>query len=488
MSTAKKRKRKMFLSVLPGEQIELVLALDGIIQEYYVEMLGQIKTRGNIYKGRIHNIDQALQAAFINYGSGKNGFLQVDEVHPEYYQEEIKPRKGHKYPPLQKVLKPGQELLVQVVKEPTGSKGAFMSTYLSLPGRYFVLTPGREQLGISRKIEDEKERERLRSIVQELNLDQGLGVIVRTVSEGRNKTCLSRDLQFLKRLWKEVRKKGVAEKAPALIYEEKDLAFRAVRDYLTEDVSEIWVDSDQVAEQVQEFVNLVFPRRKKMVRIHLDPEKTLMERFNLEKQISQIFSREVELPSGGRLVFDQTEALMAVDINSGKIGGEKDFREMAYKTNMEAAENIPRQLMLRDVGGQIIIDFIEMRDKNHISEVEKALRASLKGDKARSDMSRMSRFGLIQLVRQRLGISALSVTMENCPRCQGTGMIRNMEWQALQAQKDIYRLLRRKNCPPVLEYPVEQDLALYMLNNKKDKLVQMEEKFERQIIIYPKES
>jgi len=363
-----------------------------------------------------------------------------------------------------------------------------MSTYLSLPGRYFVLTPGREQLGISRKIEDEKERERLRSIVQELNLDQGLGVIVRTVSEGRNKTCLSRDLQFLKRLWKEVRKKGVAENAPALIYEEKDLAFRAVRDYLTEDVSEIWVDSDQVAEQVQEFVNLVFPRRKKMVRIHLDPEKTLMERFNLEKQISQIFSREVELPSGGRLVFDQTEALMAVDINSGKIGGEKDFREMAYKTNMEAAENIPRQLMLRDVGGQIIIDFIEMRDKNHISEVEKALRASLKGDKARSDMSRMSRFGLVQLVRQRLGISALSVTMENCPRCQGTGMIRNMEWQALQAQKDIYRLLRRKNCPAVLEYPVDQDLALYMLNNKKDKLVQMEEKFERQIMIYPKES
>ncbi len=218
MSNAQKRKRKMFLSVLPGEQIELVLALDGVIQEYYVEMLGQIKTKGNIYKGKIHNIDQALQAAFINYGTGKNGFLQVDEVHPEYYQAEVKPGKGHKYPPLQKVLKPGQELLVQVVKEPTGNKGAFLTTYLSLPGRYFVLTPGREQLGISRKIEDEKERERLKGIVQELKLDEGLGVIVRTVSEGQNKTSLSRDLQFLKRLWKEVRKKGVAEKTPALIY------------------------------------------------------------------------------------------------------------------------------------------------------------------------------------------------------------------------------------------------------------------------------
>ncbi len=488
MSTAKKRKRKMFLSVLPGEQIELVLALDGVIQEYYVEILGQIKTKSNIYKGKIHNIDQALQAAFINYGTGKNGFLQVDEVHPEYYQSEIKPGKGYKYPPLQKVLKPGQELLVQVVKEPTGNKGAFLTTYLSLPGRYFVLTPGREQLGISRKITDEKERERLKTIVQELKLEEGLGVIVRTVSEGRNKSYLYRDLQFLKRLWKEVRKKGVSEQAPSLIYEEKDLAFRAVRDYLTEDVSEIWVDSDQIAEQLQEFVSLVFPRRKKMVRIHQDPERTLMERFNLEKQIAQIFSREVELPSGGRLVFDQTEALMAVDINSGKIGGEKDFKEMAYKTNLEAAENIPRQLMLRDVGGQVVIDFIEMRDKKHVSEVEKALRTALKMDKARTDMSRMSRFGLIQLVRQRLGISALSVTMENCPRCQGTGMIRNMEWQALQAQKDIYRLLRRKQFPTPLEYQVEPELAIYLLNHKKDKLARMEEKFERQILIMPEES
>ncbi|WP_291319276.1 Rne/Rng family ribonuclease [Desulfonatronospira sp.] len=487
MSTSKKRKRKMFLSVLPGEQIELVLALDGIIQEYYVEMLGQIKTKGNIYKGRIHNIDQALQAAFINYGTGKNGFLQVDEVHPEYYQAEIKPGKGHKYPPLQKVLKPGQELLVQVVKEPTGNKGAFLTTYLSLPGRYFVLTPGREQLGISRKIEDEKERERLKGIVQELKLDQGLGVIVRTVSDGQNKTSLSRDLQFLKRLWKEVRKKGVAENTPALIYEEKDLAFRAARDYLTEDVSEIWVDNEEVAEQVQEFVSLIFPRRKKMVRIHGDPEKTLMERFNLEKQISQIFSREVELPSGGRLVFDQTEALMAVDINSGKIGGEKDFREMAFKTNLEAAENIPRQLMLRDVGGQIVIDFIEMRDKKHISQVEKALRSALKSDKARTDVSRISRFGLIQLVRQRLGISALSVIMESCRHCQGTGTTRNLEWQALQAQKEIYRLLRRKNCPSPLEFPVDQDLAVYLLNHKRDKLVHMEQQFDNQVLITPRE-
>ncbi|MCA1743184.1 MAG: Rne/Rng family ribonuclease [Desulfovibrionales bacterium] len=482
-----KRKRKMFISVLPGEQIELALSLDGFIQEYYVEMLNQSKTKGNIYKARIHNIDQALQAAFINYGASRNGFLQVDEIHPEYYRTDIKPIRGNKYPPLQRVLKPGQELLVQVVKEPTGNKGAFLTTYLSFPGRYFVLTPGREQLGISRKIEDEKERERLKSIVQELKLDEGLGVIVRTVSEARNKTGLSRDLQFLKRLWKEVRKKGMAEKAPSLVYEEKDLAFRAIRDYLTEDVSEVWVDDEQTAEQIQEFASLVYPRRKKMVKIHSDPERTLLERFNLEKQISQIFSREVDLPSGGQLVFDQAEALMAVDINSGKIGGEKDFKEMAFKTNIEAAQKIPHQLMLRDVGGQVVIDFIEMKDKKHINEVEKALRSAMKSDKARTDVNKISRFGLVELVRQRLGTSALSVTMQGCPTCKGTGMVRNMEWQSLQALKEIYRLLRRKGCPCPLEFEVDRELAIYLLNYKRDKIFKMEEKSNCQVLIIPKE-
>ncbi len=483
---AKTRKRKMFISVLPGEQIELVLALDGLIQEYYVEMLHQSKTKGNIYKARIHNIDQALQAAFINYGAAKNGFLQVDEIHPEYYHSDIKPLRGNKFPPLQRVLKPGQELLVQVVKEPTGNKGAFLTTYLSFPGRYFVLTPGREQLGISRKIEDEKERERLKSIVQELNLGKGLGVIVRTVSENRNKTCLSRDLQFLKRLWKEVRKKGMAEKVPSLVYEEKDLAFRAIRDYLTEDVSEVWVDHEETAAQVQEFASLVYPRRKKMVRIHSDPERTLLERFNLEKQINQVFSREVDLPSGGQLVFDQAEALMAVDINSGKIGGERDFKEMAFKTNVEAAEKIPHQLMLRDVGGQIVIDFIEMKDKKHISQVEKTLKNALKMDKARTDVNKLSRFGLVEMVRQRLGTSALSVTMRSCPACNGTGTVRNMEWQSLQSLKEIYRLLRRKNCPPTLEYEVDMELAVYLLNHKRDKIANMEERYQRQIFILPR--
>ena len=472
---AVKKRRKMFISVLPDEQIEVVLTKDGTVQEYYVEMLQQTKTKRNIYKAQIHNIDPALQAAFINYGAQRNGFLQIDEVHPEYYLADIKPGKGQRHPPIQRVLKPGQELLVQVVKEPTGTKGAFLTTYLTLPGRYFVLTPGREQLGVSRKIEDDKERSRLKTIMEELNLDPGIGVILRTVSSDQNKTNLSRDLQFLKRLWNEVRKKGVAETSPALIYEEKDLAFRAVRDYLTADVSEIWVDDAETANQIQEVAALVFPRRKRMVKRHLDSEKNLFDRFNLSKQLDTVYSRKVTLPSGGELVFDQTEALMAVDINSGKIGGESNFKEMALKTNLEAAEEIAQQLRLRDVGGQIVIDFIELKEHKHCREVEKALRNALKEDKARTTVGKISRFGLLEMVRQRMGSSALSTTWQDCPACQGSGYVRSLEWRALQALKDIARAVQAKKCSNPLEYTVDDELAAYLLNSKRKKLSEMEE-------------
>ena len=480
---AVRRRRKMFISILPGEQIEVVLTKDGNVQEYYVEMLQQAKTKRNIYKGYIHNIDSALQAAFINYGAGKNGFLQIDEVHPEYYKSGVTAQKGHRFPPMQKVLKSGQEVLVQVVKEPTGNKGAFLTTYLTLPGRFLVLTPGREQLAISRKIEGDKERQRLKSIMNELGLDPGIGVILRTVSAEQSKTNLARDLQFLKRLWKEVRKKGISEKAPALVYEEKDLAFRAVRDYLTSDVSEIWVDHEETAQQIKEFAALVFPRRKKMVKKHLQTDKTLFDRFNLTSQLQSVYERKVGLPSGGELVFDQTEALTAVDINSGKIGGENNFKEMAFKTNQEAAQEIADQLRLRDIGGQVVIDFIEMKEGRHCREVEKTLRNALKMDKARTTVGRISRFGLLEMVRQRMGSTALSTTLEECPLCQGAGRVRNLEWQSLQALKDIYHKLCDKDSSEPLEYKVGPKLAEYMLNQKRNKLMDLEEQFERRVLV-----
>ncbi|MBI5518976.1 MAG: Rne/Rng family ribonuclease [Desulfovibrio sp.] len=463
----------MFIGVLPGELVEVVLTEDGAVQEYYVEMLHQAKTKGNIYKGYIHNIDSALQAAFINYGAERNGFLQIDEVHPEYYQGSYPLKKGQRFPLIQKVLKAGQEVLVQVVKEPTGKKGAFVTSYLSLPGRYFVYTLGRDQQGVSRKIEDEKERERLKGCIDQISPPEGVGLIVRTAGIGRAKTELVRDYKYLHRLWGDIKKRAQTEKAPALVYKEMELSVRAARDYLTQEVSEIWVDDPDTATQIREYVALAFPKSPNMVKVHADHDKTLWERFGLTKQVEQIYSREVVLPSGGRLVFDHTEALTSVDINSGKIGGEQSFAKMALKTNTEAAQEIARQLKLRDIGGQIIIDFIEMKDSKHLREVEKVMRQALKSDRARTDVSGISPFGLMELVRQRLGSSAISVSTEPCPCCGGTGIRRNLEWQAMQAMKTIHRLLRKPGCPSPLQVPVGQELAIYMLNNKRELLVEM---------------
>jgi ribonuclease E len=479
----KKRAKKMFIGVLPNELVEVVLTEESSVQEYYVEMLHQAKTKGNIYKGYIHNIDSALQAAFINYGAERNGFLQIDEVHPEYYLGSYPLKKGARYPLIQKVLRPGQEVMVQVVKEPTGKKGAFVTCYLSLPGRYFVYTLGRDQQGVSRKIEDEKERERLKSCIDQIGPPEGVGLIVRTAGIGRAKTELTRDYKILHRLWGEIKKKAQTEKAPALVYKELDLAVRAARDYLTQDVTEVWVDDPDTFEQIRDYVALAFPKSPNMVRLHADHDKTMWERFGLTKQVEQIYSREVTLPSGGRLVFDHTEALTSVDINSGKIGGEQSFARMAQKTNTEAAEEIVRQLKLRDIGGQIVIDFIEMKDPKHIRDVEKVVRQAMKNDRARTDVSGISPFGLMELVRQRLGSSAISVSTEPCPCCGGTGIRRNLEWQSLQAMKTIHRLLRRPGCPNPLQVPLGQELAIYMLNNKRELLTEMGARLDNRVEI-----
>lgn len=481
-------KRKMFISVLSGELVEVVLAEDGVVLEYYVEMLHQAKVKGNIYKGTVSNIDANLQAAFISYAGGvKNGFLQIDEVHPEYYLSHQDPAKNRKFPPIQKILKPGQEILVQVVKEPAGTKGAFLTSYLSLPGRFLVLTPGREQIGVSRKVDNDEERSRLRGMLEGLTPGKGLGVIVRTVSEGASKTSLQRDLQFLKRLWKEVRGKGQTAAAPSLIYEELDLSTRAVRDYLTDDVTEVWVDDATTAKQVTELASLLFPKKQNLVQVHGDSGSTLFERFSLQKQLDQINSREVSLPSGGRLVFDNTEALTAIDINSGRSSGKSNFEDMAFRTNLDAANAIPLQLRLRDIGGQVVVDFIEMRDRNHWRDVEKAVRNGMKGDRARYDVGKIGPFGMLEIVRQRLGSSAISVSTEPCPCCKGTGVRRNMEWQAMRALRDIHRHLRQAsaNKQASLTYHAETELAVYLLNAKRVMLQNLEEEAGVSLTVLP---
>ena len=490
VSAAKASRRKMFVSVLPEEQVEVVITEEGQVQEYYVEMLHQAKTKGNIYKGIVHNVDPNLQAAFVTYGAVKNGFLQIDEVHPEYYVSPHDSTKSRKYPPIQKVLKSGQELLVQVVKEPAGTKGAFLTTYLSMPGRFLVLTPGREQIGVSRKVESETERARLRELLEGLSPGPGLGVIVRTVSMGASKTSLQRDLQFLKRTWKDVRTRGTTDKAPCLVYQEMDLTSRAVRDYLTENIGEVWIDDENTCAAVTEIAEALFPRKQNFVRLHKESTTPLFERFNLQKQLDQIHSREVSLPSGGRLVIDPTEALTAIDINSGRSSGKNNFEDMAYRTNMEAAKMIPLQLRLRDIGGQVVADFIEMRDKNHWRDVEKTLRNGMKVDRARYDVGKIGPFGMLEMVRQRLGSSAISVSTEPCPCCNGTGVRRNMEWQSQHALRDILRLLRnaQANNESAVTYAAEQPLAMHLLNHKRQRLLDMEQRYGARLDILVKVS
>ena len=479
---AKHGKRRMFISVLPGEQVEVAFTTNGILDEYYLDMLHQKKIKGNIYRGVIVNIDINLQAAFVDFGTEKNGFLQIDEVHPEYFISAQDFARGRKSPPIQNVLRLGQEVLVQVVKEPNGTKGAFLTTWISLAGRFLVLTPGQEQIAISRKVKDEEERRRLRELMNGIDPGDDLGVIVRTVSAGVTQTTLRNDLAYLKRTWNEVRKQATGVSAPACVYREPGLVERAVRDYLTDDVYELWVDNADVAERIKNTVALLFPHKKDLVRVHNDSRHSLWERFNLRRQLDQIYSREVLMPSGGRLVFDQTEALMAIDINSGKISCKGNFEHMAFRTNMEAAETIARQLKLRDVGGQVVIDFIEMRDHKHVLEVERTLRNCMKNDKARHDIQHMSSFGLLELVRQRTATSAISISMEPCPCCGGTGLRRNLEWQSLQALRDIARMMRGRTSA-TCRYEMSQELGLYVLNHKREALKELEALYGKSIEI-----
>ena len=478
-------RRVLYVSTVPDEQVEVVITENGVVSEYFVEMAHQSKIRGNIYKGIINNVDTNLQAAFVNFGCGKNGFLQIDEVHPEYY---LVPHddKSAKYPPIQKVLKAGQEILVQVVKEPNGSKGAFLTTWLSLAGRFLVLTPGQEQIGVSRKVEDNEERQRLRSLLGGIKPGENMGIIIRTASEGASKTHIHKDLQLLKRTWKNIQKQVVKSPAPSLVYQEADLATRAVRDYLTEDIDEVWVDSKDVQKSVGELIKVLFPKNKDILHLHDDKKQTLWEHFNITRQLDEVTKREVNLPSGGRLVFDQTEALMAIDINSGKSQGKNNFEAMVYRTNMEAVEAIARHLRLRDIGGQVVIDFIEMRDKAHCKDVENALHNAMKRDRARHDIGKLSSFGLLELVRQRTGSSVISISSEPCPYCRGTGFRRNLEWQAQGVLRDIRSKLAGKNVPSTYVHHVEQEIAFYLLNKKRDRLSDLEHEFNVRIEIHLK--
>ncbi|MCI5114653.1 MAG: Rne/Rng family ribonuclease [Candidatus Electrothrix sp. AU1_5] len=488
---ASKQKIRLLINAEEPEECRIAQMEDGRLESFHVNTVVRERTKNNIYKGRIVSIEANLQAAFVEIGTGRNGFLPFSDIHPEYYRQDISEQNRKlinqqqwKKLKIEDLIKRGQEVLVQVVKEVTGNKGANMTTYLSLPGRCLVLMPGSDSAGISRKISGEQRRSRLREIMSGFNIPEGVGYIVRTASAEITKTALQQDLRYLTGLWKEIKKRGQTASAPALVYEDQDTVHRFLRDHFTQDIQEIIVDTEESYNQVKQFVDLLPARQKKVqVKLHRGA-KPIFNQNNIEEQIESIYQPQVQLPSGGSIVIDPTEALVAIDVNSGRTSQKGDFEKSIFLANMEAAEELARQLRLRDLGGLIVVDFIDMRSKNNIKEVEKQVKNAMKRDKAKVDISRISRFGLMQISRQKMGAPIEKGSYRRCVHCEGRGLVRSVETLALYYLRRIQTGVARKKIKRV-EATLPLEVGQYLLNQKRAEIMELESKHQAGIIILP---
>jgi ribonuclease E len=467
--------KKMLINAAEPEERRMAIVEDGVLSELIIETSLQELSRGNIYKAKIVNIEPSLQATFVDYGEARHGFLPFSEIHPSYYAPggDGESREGR--PRIQEAIKRNQEVLVQVEKEEKGTKGAALTTYISLAGRYLVLMPGSGGGGISRKIEGEKDRKHIKEIVQQLGVPEGMGLIVRTAGMEKNKTELAKDLQSLLRLWESIQAKSAKTQAPALIYQEPDLVFRSIRDYFTADIDEVFIDDKTVFHQAKDFFRAILPRYQNKVKLYGE-KRPLFSKYELEKQLETIYERKVPLKSGGSIVIDPTEALVAIDVNSGRATQGRGMEDTAYQTNLEAAEEIARQLRLRDLGGLVVVDFIDMWDRKHKQEVERSLRNALKRDKARVEIGRISRFGILELSRQRIRPAVAGRSFIACGNCGGSGLVKSTEAAALAVLRKIQAGLAKGGCLQVkVELPDE--VATYLLNQKRAELFRLEKQY-----------
>jgi ribonuclease E len=451
---------------------------EGQLDEFALETSAREQTKANIYKAVVVNIEPSLQAAFVNYGGERHGFLPISEVHPDYYQEKVQ---GQGQTKIQRVLRKGQEIIVQVYKEETASKGAYLSTYISMPGRNLVLLPKQAHLGISRKIEKEDERLRLKELAQEIGLPPEMGLIIRTAGQQAKTKDLAKDLQFLLRQWENLNRTAAEQKAPCLLYRDLDLITRSVRDYLTPDINSILVDDPEAFQQLRGWLLMAAPRQLQALKLYKDP-LPIFSRYQLEEQLDSIYAELVPLKSGGSIVINPTEALVSIDVNSGRSTSQKDLEETALKSNLEAAQEVARQLRLRDLGGLVVIDFIDMRDKKHQKEVEAALKQSLKRDKARVSVGHLSKFGLLELSRQRLRPTAEASAYNPCPVCQGRGRLKTVPTLGLS--------LLRQISVQVAQNPIQEVRALvplevgnFLLNQKRREILALEEQYHLRIML-----
>jgi ribonuclease E len=484
--------REMLINVAEKEECRVAVVENGTLEELYVERIGLGSHVGNIYKGKVVNVEPGIQAAFIDFGIGRNGFLHVSDLHPKYFggqtpdvSESIGRRKALRdRPPLQSCLRRGNELIVQVTKEGINTKGPTLSTYISLPGKFLVMMPWMEHFGVSHKIEDVEERTRLRQILEECKPPAEQGFIIRTAGQGASKRDIQNDLRYLERLWTAIDKRIQKEKAPSELYQESDLVIRTLRDVYTPAVMKIICDSESIVRKIKDFLYIAMSRVKAKITLY-DGKVPLFHKYKIEDEITRIQSRNVSMKGGGSIAIEQTEALVAIDVNSGRYHGPQNAEQTAFKTNQEAAGEIARQLRLRDLGGLIICDFIDMRSEKHRKEIEKTFRDAVRTDRARCRILRISRFGVVEMTRQRMRPSLQSSTSLTCSHCNGTGFVKSHESLAIE----LIRLLNfhaAKNNVKQIELSVSMEVADYLQNEKRVAVTQIEQQSNKRIVIHGK--
>ena len=478
--------RQVLVNVSDPEEVRIAVVEDSRLEEIYFERKAEKKYLGNIYKGRVVNLEPAIQAAFVDIGIGRNGFLHASDVLPVYSSATTIPFDSLSQKPptrrklrIQELLQKGQEVLVQISKDSIGAKGPSLSTYVSIPGQYLVLMPGVSRFGVSKRIEDTDERNKLRDLLARLDPPKGLGFIIRTAGQDRAGDELERDLAQLISTWQDIGKRVVEHQSPALIYEESDLILRAMRDLFSPDVSEIWIDSADVCRRAREFLAETMPEVEGRVRHH-ESSMPLFTKFGVEDEIEKIYNRRVPLPSGGYLVIQETEALVAADVNSGRYRDEEDLEATALKTNLEAAPEIARQLRLRDLGGVIVNDFIDMEVEKNRRDVEQALKTALRRDRAKCWVSRISRFGIIEMTRQRVRPSFERANYETCKLCHGSGVVKSARSTGIKALRQLRAGLAMKK-REVAEVVVHPDVQSYLLNERRMQIVELEGEFGKSV-------
>lgn len=471
--------KRMLFNATHQEELRVAIVDGQKLIDLDIETAGREQRKGNIYKGVITRIEPGLEACFVDYGEERHGFLPFKEVARSYFKNGVDYRRAR----IQDALTEGQELIIQVEKEERGNKGAALTTFISLAGRYLVLMPNNPRGGgVSRRVEGE-ERQELREAMAQLDLPEGMSLIARTAGIGRSTEELQWDLNYLLQLWTAIDKAAKENPAPVLIYLESSLVIRAIRDYFSQEIGEILIDTDDIYEQATAFMNVVMPDNAHRVKMYRD-DIPLFSRFQIENQIETAYARTVQLPSGGSIVVDHTEALVAIDVNSARATRGADIEETALRTNLEAAEEAARQLRLRDLGGLIVIDFIDMEDNRNQRAIEQCLRKALRVDRARVQMGRISRFGLMELSRQRLRPALNEGSHVTCPRCTGTGVIRDSESSALH----VLRLLQEeamKEGTAAIHAQLPVDVSTFLLNEKRHDLTKIESQFNVTVTLIP---